>query len=252
MKVSQVSYEDGVLLNDRIFVLVDENGKFLSERSYPQMALISQVINGNMLSVSLPDGKSLSIDLTLKGGEPIDVSIWEKDEDEKRHCFKMPDEMSQFFSDYLKIPCMLLKRDGDRLKKKDVLGEVRNIALHDSGAIHIVFENSLNVLDLKESVSNTAKRFRPNVIVVSDTAPFKEDEWEGKTLSIGEQQFMIRKKTQRCTIPYVNPGTGEVDNLPKEVLEETRNEGKGIFFGVHMFPVQNDGEIKVGDSITLN
>ena len=63
---------------DRRWMLVDENGRFLTQREYPEMALFKVAIENSFLLVS----KSDTIRIALNGetsGESIKVQIWKNE-----------------------------------------------------------------------------------------------------------------------------------------------------------------------------
>jgi uncharacterized protein YcbX len=50
------------------------------------------------------------------------------------------------------------------------------------------------------------QRFRPNMLVeASDTAPFQEDEWVGRVLTIGGMAMRVDKRDGRCVVITIDP-----------------------------------------------
>jgi uncharacterized protein YcbX len=62
------------LRHDRCWMLVDETGKFMSQRGHPRMALISVRFAPEMMIVSAPDMDELEVPLYPQTGDSIDVS----------------------------------------------------------------------------------------------------------------------------------------------------------------------------------
>ena len=90
-------------------------------------------------------------------------------------------------------------------------------------------------------------RFRPNLVVDGATA-FAEDEW--KRIRVGEVGFVVAKPCARCSIPQVDPVTGEVGEEPTRTLLEFRKiEGK-VRFGQNLY-AENRGVIRVGDEVIV-
>lgn len=65
---------------DREWVVVDENGKFLSQRSHPRMALIETLLNHaeNKLVLNAPGMPSLTLSLApIPASAPkVNVTVW--------------------------------------------------------------------------------------------------------------------------------------------------------------------------------
>lgn len=249
LECESINFYHGVLEHDREYVLVDTNGKFISQRNYPVLSQIKQNLIDSYLVLNYKNSE-IRIPLNIKHEESCDISIWEKEGDEFRHCFKMPSEYNEWFSEILGVKCILLKQDFSKLKPKDCGDLFLPIALHDSGAIHVIFEDEIDNLDLNEDANVSFRRFRPNIVVDRNELVDLES-LENKILKIGSNNLIIRKKTIRCTIPYVNPQTGIPDEMSKEVLEKKYSSGGKVFFGIHIFPINNSGRISNGDTVTI-
>jgi hypothetical protein len=88
---------------DREFMLVDQYGKFVSQRTKPIMALITTSIDYDkkIMIVSAPNMNNLHIDLRpINGGSTIDVTVW--GDVCKAHV--LADEFNVWFSNYLNTP----------------------------------------------------------------------------------------------------------------------------------------------------
>ncbi len=84
------------LVGDRQWMLVDENGLFLSQRKHPKMALIQPQISGKALTISAPEMNDLVVD-TRKLEEAIEITVW-------KDTFKaqtLSNQANQWFSNYL-------------------------------------------------------------------------------------------------------------------------------------------------------
>lgn len=91
------------------------------------------------------------------------------------------------------------------------------------------------------------QRFRPNILVeASGDAPFPEDEWVGRVLSIGSMQMRIDKRDGRCLVITIDPETGERKPEILKAVAEHRQGCLGVY-GTTATP----GRVAVGDPVLL-
>ena len=85
------------LKNDRLFMIVDNTYRFLTQRKCPTMVLISPMIteDGN-LKITLKDGRSFELTPRLSG-ETCKVVVWNSTCD----AYDQGDEVSKFISEFL-------------------------------------------------------------------------------------------------------------------------------------------------------
>src|SRR6185369_8564328 len=84
------------LLHDREWLIVDENGRFLTQREESRLALLATAISSDSLRLSLPSGAALSVPLGHEG-ESVEVQVWNS------HCaaFDAGREAAEFLSSWL-------------------------------------------------------------------------------------------------------------------------------------------------------
>src|SRR3954469_17419711 len=63
------------IVNDRLLMLVDQDGEFLTQREYPTMTLIEPRLNGNTLTLNAPEMPTLSIECS-DDRPRVDVVVW--------------------------------------------------------------------------------------------------------------------------------------------------------------------------------
>jgi uncharacterized protein YcbX len=89
------------------------------------------------------------------------------------------------------------------------------------------------------------ERFRPNILVDADeTAPYPEDSWVGRVLTIGGMQMRIDKRDGRCVVITIDPASGERDPAILRAVNQDRQGCLGVY-GTTVTP----GRISVGDSV---
>jgi len=111
-----------------------------------------------------------------------------------------------------------------------------------------VSENSLNALNDALEIPIEMARFRPN-LVISGCEAYAEDTW--REISIGNISFRLPKPCSRCSIPAINPQTGDVGKKPLTTLNRLRKWQNKIYFGQNALHNQC-GELKIGDIIEVN
>jgi len=107
--------------------------------------------------------------------------------------------------------------------------------------------NTDSVAAFSESIGQTisAHRFRGNILF-DGMPPFEELTRIGDTLTIGEAQITLIKRTQRCPATEVNLETAERDvDVPRKLKEAYGHRDMGVYA-----EVTHGGTIRPGDTIT--
>jgi hypothetical protein len=90
------------------------------------------------------------------------------------------------------------------------------------------------------------RRFRTNIHVVLDAAPYAEESWEGRRLRVGACELQLLHPCVRCVIPTRDPDTTAKD---PEILRWLTREHGGLF-GINA-RVRSTGHVAVGDAVEL-
>ncbi|WP_428911575.1 MOSC domain-containing protein [Niallia sp. Krafla_26] len=118
----------------------------------------------------------------------------------------------------------------------------------DIDMVHIITTSTINYLrKLAPESRIEPRRFRPNLIIeVSDSEAFIENDWVGKTLTIGNVELKITQETKRCVMTTLAQG-----DLPQDpdVLRSIVKNNAGSF-GVYA-TVLKTGKVRVGDKIEV-
>ncbi|HEX7761846.1 MAG TPA: MOSC domain-containing protein [Caulobacteraceae bacterium] len=114
---------------------------------------------------------------------------------------------------------------------------------------HVSIINLASVRDLEQKLGRPVDplRFRANLYVDGWPA-WIENNWEGRSLSLGEARAKVFKPIVRCAATMVDPATAVRDiDVPAELFEHYGHVNCGIY--VH---VTQGGEIAVGDKVGLD
>jgi len=237
---------------DRRFMLTTSEGKFLTQRKIPTMALLKTKIVADDLIVWDSQQASDSLKFPIEPSQFLKeqtVTIW------KDTCTGsvMPANINEWFSSKLKQDCQLVymadhsERAIDAAYRKE--GEIVSFA--DGYPILILGDEALAVINKQAGEPIPANRFRANILYKGGTA-FEEDNW--KDFTIGAETFRGVKPCARCNVPNINQETAEKTIEPNRSLATFRRKDRKIYVGQNVCWEQQgekEGIIKVGDVIKM-
>src|ERR1051325_934002 len=64
------------LVGDRRFLVVDERGHFLTQRTTPRMALINAAVKDGRIVLDAPETEPIDVRVTRSGATTIEVVVW--------------------------------------------------------------------------------------------------------------------------------------------------------------------------------
>lgn len=260
----QATVTPGGLENDRHWVIVDQYGIFMTQRTYPRMALVRPQVEEGLLTLSAPGMP----DITVPRPAPdtpraVPVRIWAADTlgaDEG-------DTVAQWLGDFLGTPCRLLREhpNARRIASPDHVdtwidqhGEWEQGFPHehrfgfaDGFPFLVTSQSSLDELNRqlldKSAGPITMNRFRPN-IVIDGLESYDEDHLIG--MRIGGLAFAFVKACARCPIPNIDPATAAVGVEPGPTLRAHRMFPQGMLFGVNaVMTGAGLATLRVGDEV---
>jgi hypothetical protein len=229
---------------DRCFLVCDHNGKMITGRTAPKLALVQSQLTHSGLQLSAPKMPLLAIDINQLSTKTFTVTVW-KDTINAQHCGEQYDH---WFRQYLERPCRLVYF-GDT-STRWVKEHPQQFAFADGYPLLLTTTASLNILNQRCSSYVSMAQFRPN-IVVDACQPFAEDSW--LRVRIGEVECLVSKPCSRCIFTTVNPQTAELHPAqePLTTLKKFRRANSGeIMFGQNLIPL-NAGIIRLNDPIEV-
>jgi uncharacterized protein YcbX len=240
---------DGV--GDREWVVVDAEGEFLSQREHPKMALIETRITGAALRIKAPGMLTLEVPFASEG-DILKVRVW----DDTIAAVTQGEIADAWFSTYLGTPARLMRFDPEhtRLSSRKYTG-VLEAPYKFADAFAVLVTSSESLADLNARLAKaghaavTMERFRPNVVLTGVDA-FEEDYC--KALQAGEATLRVVKPCARCSVPGVDPVTGEQSSVVPDLLATYRGKPEGVMFGVNAVVAGGAGStLRVGDRVEL-
>ncbi|WP_412467632.1 MOSC domain-containing protein [Pedobacter sp. KLB.chiD] len=247
ISLQQAKLEASGLQYDRRWMLVDEDGVFVTQRKHFELALLQVSISDDQLIVSHKTSPGLSVSFSLDEdtGEQISVVIW----NDMVTALEVNRNISDWFSDFLKFKVRLVKMPlaEKRLVDQDYARNNEIVSFADGYPCLLISQSTLDGLNEKLSEPILMDRFRPNFVFTGGEAHV-EDRF--KDFYIGEVLFSAVKPCSRCVLITIDQQTGEKGQEPLRTLASYRTVDKKIMFGQNLL-YQQTGTIYVGDELKV-
>lgn len=236
---------------DRHWLLVDANGKAITQRDFPQMALVKPVVETTnqgspaTLGLSAPLHDTIKIEET-QDGDRINVEIW----GDICKAVDQGNEAAQWFSHYLQCPCRLVVMASEHMRQveqKYATSDSDQVGFADGYPLLLLSQESLTDLNSRLDEPLPMNRFRPNV-VVSGCHSYAEDTWH--KIRIGSISFTCAKLCARCVMTTINQSNATKGSEPLKTMAKYRNVENKLMFGVNLIH-HSEGQIAVGDRVEL-
>lgn len=236
---------------DRRWMLIDENGNFLTQREFPKMAAINVEIQASGLRVlHNSHEKIISFEPLMK--QTVSVKIWQS----RCRANAYESDVNKYFSDALQMNCRLVLMPPETTRQVNYFYAVHKddvVSFADAYPFLLIGENSLRDLNEKLEQPVPMNRFRPN-FVVSGSDAFAEDNW--KQIKIGAVVFHLVKPCARCVVTTIDQMSGEKQGVePLKTLASyripKRSIKKKILFGQNLIAENVGAVIRVGDKVEV-
>ncbi|MEV0277940.1 MOSC N-terminal beta barrel domain-containing protein [Streptomyces sp. NPDC050610] len=249
----EAAVEPWGLAGDRRWVLTEPDGRQITQRQQPRLALAS--------ARPLPGG---GIRLTAPGLEPLDVEV--PDEigtvtvqifRDKVEAVPAGADADAWASDFLGVEARLNHLDAPEHRRPirpDFARPDETVSFADAYPLLLTTTASLDALNSLIAQGDHAdegplpmNRFRPNV-VVDGVAPWAEDGW--RRVRIGEIDFRAPQPSARCVITTTDQRTAERGKEPLRTLARHHRIGDALVFGQNLIP-ETTGTLRVGDPVEI-
>lgn len=255
------------LAGDRRYMLVDDRGRFMSQRRHPELThfeleLISPIsgevdpkqadrkADRKADSVRIHHAGSGSIVLPLDP-EPADmarveVSIWD---DTVQAEARFP-ESDSFFSEVLgeRVRLVWMHEQAARFVDPAYARPGERVNFADGFPLLVLGSASIQELNTRLGQPLPINRFRANVIV-GGAAPWQEDEWT--RIVAGEVHLSLVRPCARCVVITTDQETGERSREPTATLATYRvREGK-VMVGMNALAHPVGARLSVGEALRV-
>ncbi|MDI1318783.1 MAG: MOSC N-terminal beta barrel domain-containing protein [bacterium] len=253
LSVTAAELDDHGFVGDRRFMVVSaEDGKFLTQRTHPRMALIETALTKEALVLSSSGRGAVTIPRNASAGVRR-VTVW-KSTTSADDC---GDEPAEWLSDFLGLPLRLVRMGGTYqrpiVKPTARPGDVVTFA--DAYPLLVISEATLADLNdrliAKHEEPLPMNRFRPN-LVVTGCAPYGEDAWT--QVRIGHVVLRNAGLCARCPITTTDQLTAVRGKEPLQTLATYRrdqHEPTNVNFGTNLIHETKRGTLRVGDPVEL-
>ena len=230
---------------DRRWMVVDESGVFLSQRSHPRLALVIPSLSDGTLCVDAPGMTTLEAPLHPADTVATTVTVW----DDTCPATPVGDRAAQWFSEFLGTACTLVHMSDRVMRPADpaFAPPGARVSFADGFPFLLISEESLGDLNSRLAVPLPMNRFRPN-LVVAGGEPFAEDGWG--SIEIGGVRLRIVKPCGRCLVTTTDQTTGERGKEPLRTLATYRKVGSEVMFGQNAVH-ESIGRLQIGDPVVI-
>lgn len=236
--------------HDRQWLIVQPNGRFVTQREQPRLALIRPELSDRVLTLRAPGQDAIDIAWDHRGAA-MQVQVW------KDHCASIDagDAAASWLERYLGQPHRLVRFDPAFKRQADPAwtGAIESYAqFSDAFPWLLISQASLDDLNSRLDSPLPMNRFRPNIVVAGLDA-FEED--AVTELTMGAIALRPVKPCTRCAITTTNQETGErTGDDPLRTLRTFRldRQLKGVTFGQNVILRSGLGSwLSVGDRLAV-
>ncbi|MEF2552168.1 MOSC N-terminal beta barrel domain-containing protein [Aurantimonas sp. A2-1-M11] len=244
------------LADDRRWMLVDESGRFVSQREHPPLALLDAQPDPDGLILTYEDIGERFVPYP-DGSERLAVTIWHDTVD----AALADRETNAALSRWLQMPVRLVHLDRTDARAIDPAWapdapSASPVALGDGFPLLVANRASLRALN-GEIVRHGGEpvpmsRFRPN-LVIDGAEAWAEDDWA--TITVGAATIDLVKPCARCIVTRVDQATGHIaGSEPLDAMRRIRLSAMpkvpGVLFGWNAVPRSAAG-IRRGDPVSV-
>lgn len=242
---------------DRGGVIIRPDGRFVSQRELPRMALIRPRLGAGTVVLDAPGAPSLT--LALHEDKPsVTVALGR----ERLEAADQGPEAADWLEQFLGTACRLAWMSARYRRPVDprFTSGGEEVAFTDGFPLLVVSEASLHDLNARLATPVRMERFRPNV-VIEETEAYAEDGWAEVRIGTTGVRLRLVKFCARCVMTTVDPfqgvPTGEEPLATLARLREMREPiagTRGAMFGqnaIHDLEGRDTATITVGDAVTV-
>jgi uncharacterized protein YcbX len=236
------------LQHDREWMVVTPEGRFLTQREYPRLALIvPSFVDDASLRLEAPGLPALDVPLhhARNGADHREVTVW------RAKCLGWDegDTAARWLTRVLGREVRLVRFDPARRRPVDD-GFEGSAMFSDGFPVLVLSQASLDDLNTRLEKPLPVNRFRPNVLLAG-CEPYEEDRIA--TITAGAVRLRNVKACTRCVITTTNQARGEVEgDEPLRTLKTYRWDRalRGIAFAQNAIVEAGIGEeIAVGMTV---
>jgi uncharacterized protein len=231
------------LAYDRRWMVVDERGDFITQRSHPRLALVLPTIRDGVLEIRAPSMPALELSLEPGDGVFTRVSVW----DDTLDATWLGEKPAEWFSRFLDCSCSLVHMSKHSIRPANAAYAPAGsrVGFADAFPFLIISEESLADLNQRLTEPLPMNRFRPNLVVAGAEA-YAEDGWD--QIRINDITFTLVKPCSRCVITTTDQATAIRGREPLRTLARYRKVNGEVMFGQNAVH-DGAGHLRVGQPV---
>jgi uncharacterized protein YcbX len=242
VKLEAAEVQTRGLQHDRRWMLVEQDGSFITQRDDPSLVKFRVAITRYGLMVTAPGMDSCRISFGARGPYK-NVRVWKSE---------LPAQIvdpviDDWFSEAIRRPCHLVALPDDAGRTINPEYGDSLVSFADAMPILVLSQSSLDDLSQRVNFRVPVDRFRANIIL-RGTEPFDEDSAEG--LRIGNVRLAPTKRCGRCLVTCTDQATGERGTEPLHTLAGYRLYANNACMGMYYAP-KTLGRIAVGQEVEV-
>ncbi|MBS0662668.1 MAG: MOSC domain-containing protein [Verrucomicrobia bacterium] len=250
--VTSADVDELGFVGDRRFLVVDERGQFLTQRTLPRMALVEAALADRDLVLRAPHMGACSVPRQATGPvEEVTVRVWKSEGLRAEDCGV---EVAVWLSEFLRTPCRLVRIGPAFRRPVAKPGKSRPddvLAFADGYPFMVLSDASLADLNGRLDEPLPMNRFRPS-FVIGGATPFAEDTW--LRVRVGPVTFRAGGPCARCIVTTTDQLTAERGKEPLRTLAMYRRDPEDptdVNFGQNLIHETMRGTIRVGDPVEV-
>ena len=245
--LTEAELEPRGLRDDRRWLLVDADGRFLSQRELPAMALLNAQPHAEGWHLQAPGQPDHVLRKPAANAARLAVTIWADAVDAA-----LADAASaQWFSAVLGQPVRVVYMDTAAVRPVDPDYAQRGDQVSFADGFPLLVANEASLADLSARVGEplSMARFRPNLVIRGAEA-WAEDSW--RRLRIGAVELDLVKPCARCQVTTLDPGSAIAHprQEPLRTLAQFRKQQGKVMFAVNAIP-RHLGRLVLGQHVEV-
>ena len=220
-------------IGDREWMAVDRDGRFVSQRELPRLALVRPSIDGGRVVLRAPGLAPMA--LPAQGGALRDVVVWKS----LVRGFDAGDGAAAWLASAVARDVRIVRFDPSlpRYSNREYAGDSgAQVRYADGYPVLVIGQASLDELNARLAARGSPpvpmNRFRPN-LVLDGLGPHEEDLLA--TIAIGDVVLKPVKPCTRCQVTTVDQASASTGAEPLATLSTYRRDDRyaGITFGTN-------------------
>jgi uncharacterized protein len=235
------------LTHDRRWMVVDQRGHLVTQRTHPRLALVRPSLHPDRLMLEAPGATALELPLRPSSAVRVRVTVW----DDTCEAAWLGSDPAHWLTEVLgsTSPCDLVYMPESTVRPVDpaYAPAGMRVSFADGFPFLLISEESLADINARLARPLPMNRFRPN-LVIAGSEPFIEDRLGH--FEIGGIRFQAVKPCARCMVTTTDQETAARGVEPLRTLARFRRVDGEVMFGQNVVHF-GTGRLTVGAPVLV-